>query len=123
MDKRALLARRGYFNMVHGVTIRAIAALSDSELGFRPQPGMRTPRDFVFHIYAQERLLAEAGQRGQMTMEMANGSNPEDPANAAAVAALATVNDAVAFAKAQHDAAERIYQSLSDEQIARTVES
>jgi uncharacterized damage-inducible protein DinB len=123
MDKRELLARRGYFNMVHGVTVRAIEALGDSDLAFRPQSGMRTPRELIFHIYAQERLLAEAGQRGQFTMEIANGSNPEDPANAAAVAALATVKDAVAFANAQHQAAESVYQALSDEQIARKIES
>src|SRR3954469_13148230 len=123
MDKRELLARRGYFDMVHGVTVRSIQALSDADLAFRPQAGMRTPRELIFHIYAQEKLLAEAGQLGQFTMEMANGSNPEDAANAAGPAAIATVGDAVGFAKTQHDAAERIYQSLSDEQIARTIES
>src|SRR5262247_2964270 len=119
MDKRELLVRRGYFDMVHGVTIRAIAALADAELGFRPHAAMRTPRELVFHIYAQERITAEAAQLGQFTMEMASSSNPEDPANAAAVAALATVGDAVAFANAQHQAAESIYQALSDEQVAR----
>jgi uncharacterized damage-inducible protein DinB len=123
MDKRELLARRGYFHMVHGVTVRAIEALSDSDLGFRPHAVMRTPRELIFHIYAQERLLAEAGQRGQFTMEMANGSNPEDPANAATVAALATVSDVVAFANAQHQAAEAIYQALSDDEVARKIES
>src|SRR5262245_1088083 len=123
MDKRELLARRGYFNMVHGVTIRAIAALGDADLNFRPHAGMRTPRELVFHIYAQEKLLADAAQRGQFTMEMANGSNPEDPANASALAALATVNDAVKFANAQHEAAESTYKALSEEQIAQPIES
>jgi uncharacterized damage-inducible protein DinB len=84
---------------------------------------MRTPRELIFHIYAQEKLLAETAQLGQFTMEMANGSNPEDAANAAAVAALATVTDAVAFANTQHQAAETIYQALSDEQVARKIES
>jgi len=123
MDKRELLARRVYFDMVHGVTVRAVQALSDAELAFRPQAGMRTPRELIFHVYAQEKLLAEAAQRGQMTMEMANRSNPEDPANAAAVAALATVSDAVAYANAQHQAADAIYKSLSDEQVTQRIES
>jgi uncharacterized damage-inducible protein DinB len=123
MNRQSLLSRRDYFNMVHGVTIRAIAALSDSELGFRPQPGMRTPRELIFHIYAQEQLLAEAARAGQFTMEMANGSNPEDQANAAALNALATVEDAVAYANQCHQAAEDIYRSLSDEEIARSIES
>jgi uncharacterized damage-inducible protein DinB len=123
MNKQGLLARRDYFNMVHGVTIRAIAALGDADLDFRPHAGMRTPRELIFHIYGQEKLLAEAARGGQFTMEMANGSNPEDPANAAALAALATVSDAVAYANAQHEAAENIYRALSDEQVARPIES
>src|SRR5262245_17250683 len=123
MDKRELLARRAYFDMVHGVTVRAIETLTDSDLGFRPQPGMRTARELIFHVYAQEQLLAEAAQLGRFTLEMANGSNPEDPADAAALAGLATVKDATAFAHAQHQAAGSTYQALSDEQVARTIES
>src|SRR5262245_37137092 len=123
MDKRELLARRAYFNMVHGVTVRAIEALTDSDLAFRPQSGTRTPRELIFHIYAQEKILADAAQLGQFTMEMANGSNPEDPANAAALAGLATVRDVVAFAGSQHQAAERVYEALSDEQVVRKIES
>src|SRR5215467_13488085 len=123
MDKRELLARRAYFDMVHGVTVRAIQALSDSDLAFRPQSGMRTPRELIFHIYAQEKMLADAARLGKFTMEMANGSNPEDPANAPAVARLAAVSDAVAFANTQHQAANGVYESLSEEQVARTIES
>ena len=123
MNKQELAGRRDYFNLVHGVTIRAIAALGDSDLDFRPQPGMRTPRELIFHIYGQEKLLAEAAQLGQFTMEMANGSNPEDPSNAAALAALTTVGDTVAFANACHQAAEGVFRALSDEQVARPIES
>jgi len=123
MDKQQLLHRRDYFNLVHGVTVRAIAALGNSDLDFRPQPGMRTPRELIFHIYAQEKFLAEAARLGQFTMELANGSNPEDPANAAALAALRTVSDAVAFANACHQAAEGVFRTLSEEQIARPIES
>jgi uncharacterized damage-inducible protein DinB len=32
MNKQELLARRDYFNMVHGVTVRAIGAFTDEEL-------------------------------------------------------------------------------------------
>jgi uncharacterized damage-inducible protein DinB len=56
-------------------------------------------------------------------MEAANGSNPEDPANAPAVAALATVKAAVAFANSCHDAAEEIFRAMSDADVARPVES
>jgi uncharacterized damage-inducible protein DinB len=123
MNKQELLARRDYFNLVHGVTVRAIGVFSDTELDFRPKAGMRTPRELVFHVYAQERALAEAAQLGQFTMEMANRSNPEEPSLAATISALRTVSDVRAYATACHEAAERIFRSLSDEEIRRQIAS
>jgi uncharacterized damage-inducible protein DinB len=123
MTREQLLARRDYLSMVHGVTIRAIAALTDQDLDFRPMARMRTPRELVFHIYAQDRLIAEAVRDGRFTMEAANGSNPEDSANASAVAGLSTVKDAVEYANRCHETAEEIYRSMSDEDVARPVES
>ena len=123
MDKKELLARREYFNMVHGVTMRAIGSFADGELDFRPKPGMRNPRELIFHIYSQEKLLAQAAERGQFTLEMANASNPEDQSAAAGLAALTTVSAAQAFADACHQAAETIYRALPEEQIARPIES
>jgi uncharacterized damage-inducible protein DinB len=123
MNRTELLARRDYFNLVHGVTVRAISAFTDEELDFRPRPGMRTPRELIFHIYAQERLLAEAAQTGRFTMAAANGSNPEDAANGAALNALATLTDARAYAEACHQAADAIFRAMSDDDIARPVES
>src|ERR1700730_554226 len=103
MTKQDLLARSDYFNMVHGVTVRAIGAFTDEELDFRPRPAMRTPRELIFHIYAQEKLLAEAAQQGSFTMEAASRSNPEE-ASASALNALGTVRDARAYADACHQA-------------------
>jgi uncharacterized damage-inducible protein DinB len=123
MTRDQLLARRDYFNMVHGVTVRAIATLADQDLDFRPRARLRTPRELIFHIYAQEKLIAEAARDGRFTIEAAKGSNPEDPSNASAVAALATVRDAVTFANDCHDAAEAIFRSMSDDDLARLVES
>ena len=123
MTRELLLARLDYLTMVHGVTIRAIATLTDQDLDFRPRARSRTPRELIFHIYAQEKLTAEAARAGRFTMEAANGSNPEDPANAPAVAVLATVKDAVTFANDCHEAAEGIYRAMSDEDVARPVES
>jgi uncharacterized damage-inducible protein DinB len=123
MTRELLLARLEYFSMVHAVTIRAIAAFSDPDLDFRPTPRVRTPRELVFHIYAQEKLTAEAVRAGRFTTDAFNGSNPEEPANAAAVAALTTVKEAVAFAVGCHEVAETIFSSLSDDDVARPVES
>ena len=77
MSKSELLAKLEYFKMVHGVTLRAIATFGDEDLEFRPQPTMRTPKELIFHIYTQEKILAEAAQQGQFTAEAANRSNPE----------------------------------------------
>jgi uncharacterized damage-inducible protein DinB len=123
MNKQELMARREYFNLVHGVTMRAISAFTDDELDFRPQPGMRTPRELIFHICSQEKVLAEAVQHGRFTLEMANGSNPEDPSNAAELNALGTVGDALAYANRCHRTAEEIFGSMSELEIARPLES
>jgi uncharacterized damage-inducible protein DinB len=123
MNKQELLERRDYFNMVHGVTRRAIAALADHELEFRPQPGMRSPRELIFHIYTQEQLLAEAARRGRFTSEMAGGSNPEDPSTAAALSRLRTIPDVLTYVDECHQAAEQTFRSMSEADVARPVES
>lgn len=123
MNKQELLARCDYFNMVHGVTVRAIGAFTDGELDVRPQPAMRTPRELIFHIYSQEKLLAEAAQEGRFTMEAASRSNPEDEAGASALNALRTVGDALAYAEACHQTALKIFKTMSEDDVNRPVES
>ncbi len=123
MNRQEFLAQRDYINMVHGVTVRAIGAFSDDELDFRPRPGMRTPRELIFHVYRQAQLTAEAAQSGQFTMEAMNGSNPEDPVAAADAKRLVTVDDVRAFAEGCHETAEKIAQALSEDDINRSVES
>ena len=123
MNRQQLLERRGYFNMVHGVTRRAVAAFADDELDFRPRPGMRSPRELVFHIYTQEQLLAEAARQGRFTPELATGSTPEDPSAAAALNNLRTVADLLAYVDQCHRAAEQIFGAMSDDDVARPVES
>lgn len=123
MTRQQPLARRDAFNLEHGITVRAIAVFGDQDLDFRPRPGMRTPRELVFHIYAQEKALAEAAVQGRFTPEHANRSNPEDPSTAADLAKLGTVADAVAYANACHQAAENIFRAMSEEDVARRIES
>src|SRR5262245_6405457 len=123
MNRQEFLARRDYINMVHGVTVRAIAAFSDDQLDFRPRPDMRTPRELIFHVYSQEKISAEAAQSGRMTMEAANRVNPEDAAAASELKGLTTVDDVRAFAERCHQAAETIARTLSEDEINRPVES
>ncbi len=123
MNKQELLAKRDYFNLVHGVTRRSIGAFADGELDFRPRPGMRSPRELIFHIYTQEQVTAEAAALGQFTLEAANRSNPEDPSAASALATLGTVKEALAYAEACHAAAEAIFRSMPEGDLVRPVES
>src|SRR5215467_4266807 len=105
MTKSEFLAKLEYFKMVHGVTLRVIGAFADSDLDFRPQAGMRTPKELVFHIYTQQKILAEGAQQGKLTEESAKRVDPENAAVADDLRALATVNDLQAYAKACHEAA------------------
>ena len=123
MTKQGFLAQLEYFNMVHGVTVRAIGTLTDEELDFRPRPAMRTPRELIFHIYTQEKVMAEAARQGRLTMEEANRGNPEAEANTVVLQALVTVNDARKYAEACHQAAADTFKAMSEEDLSRPVES
>src|SRR6267378_6593744 len=123
MNRSDVMAKLEYFNMVHGVTLRAIATLRDEDLDFRPRPNMRSPRELIFHIYTQEKILASAGRLGRFTAEAASSSNPEDKAAALELKALATVEDLRAYAEACHRQAENILNAMSEEDMVRPVES
>jgi uncharacterized damage-inducible protein DinB len=123
MTKADLAAKLEYLNLVHGVTLKAIAALDDRDLDFRPQPAMRSPKELIFHIYAQEKLLAEAAREGRFTPEAASGSSPEDQAATADLGTLTSVSDLQRYAMSCHQAAQGILGAMSDEDLARPVES
>src|SRR5437762_10915590 len=71
----------------------------------------------------QEKLLAEAAQQGRFTLEAANRANPEDEAGTTALRTLVTVSDMQTYAQACHQAAEDIFRAMSEEEVARPVES
>ena len=123
MNKSDVLAKLEYFNMVHGVTLRAITTLADEDLDFRPRPNMRSPKELIFHTYTQEKILADAVRFGRFTAEAASRSNPEDKAVAAELKTLATVEDLRSYAEACHRQAESILNAMSEEDLLRPVES
>ncbi|MBI2686620.1 MAG: DinB family protein [Acidobacteria bacterium] len=123
MDQQTFSTLCKYFNMVHGVTIRAIDAFTDGELDFRPKPNMRTPRELIFHVYSQEKILAEAVQQGRCSAEAAGRSNPEEEAGKAEVQALVTVNDLRTYAQSCHQTAQSIFSSMPESQLNQPVES
>src|SRR5215471_3562741 len=113
MTKTDFLAKLEYFDMVHGVTVRAIGTLSDNDLEFRPRPTVRTAKELIFHIYYQEKIIAEAAAR----------SSPEVESVAQEVKTLSTVKDVQAYADSCHRAAQEILRGMSEEDILRRVES
>src|SRR5262245_49688192 len=123
MKHAALVAHRNYFRMVHAVTVRAIGTLADEDLDFRPREGMRSPRELVFHIYAQEQIIADAITGGRYTAEAARASNPEDELAAPVLARLRTVADLQEWARASHAAADRVADAMDDETLARPLPS
>src|SRR5215472_14524178 len=118
MDKQTFSTLCKYFNMVHSVTVRAIDSFADRELDFRPKPEMRTPRELIFHVYSQEKILAEAAQHGQFTAEAASRSSPEEKAGAAELQALVTVDDLRTYAQACHNTAQNIFSRMSEAQLS-----
>ena len=123
MDRQTFSVLCEYFGMVHGITVRAIGAFTDPDLEFRPRPEMRTARELIFHIYSQEKILAEAAREGQFTAEAAMRSSPEEPAGVAEVQTLVTVNDLTNYAQQCHQAVQDIFSGMSEAELNRSVES
>jgi len=115
MDKQTLLQKYGYFDMVHGVTLKAIAQFSDSQLDFRPTPETRTVKELVGHIFASERVTAETLLTGKLTQEEA------DAAEAEAVK-FNTTAELVDWARDCHQQAKSKIEQATEEQIAGNIE-
>lgn len=122
MNKQALLGQRGYFQMVHGVTLKLMENFGDDGLDFRPQPDMRSARELFVHIYAMEKVNAEHLRRNKVSQEEENIAIPETEAGKALVAEIKTVAQLQAFASAAHQAMDDLLASLSDEELQQTVE-
>lgn len=123
MNKEAFLTQRQYFDMVHGVTLRAIGVLSDEDLEFCPKDGMRTTKAILFHMYTVEKILAEAVRRGELLDEGSKAYTPEDEIGAAAAAKIGTVDEMQQYAQRCHDAASDALADITDAELSRTVRS
>lgn len=123
MDKHALSGQREYFRMVHGVTLRLVGSFSDSDLDFRPQPGMRSVRDLILHIYGAEKAMCEGVVAGRITVEEENKGLPESEEAKPVIATLKSVADAQEYARRCHQAADNALAAVTDEQLASPVES
>ena len=123
MNIEAFRAHRQYFEMVHGVTFKAIGLLADQDLDFRPKENMRSVRELLFHIYAVEKFLAQAVQSGELTESATHEYEPEDEVGAAAAAEISTVGDMQHFATTCHEAAADALSGITETELARNVKS
>jgi uncharacterized damage-inducible protein DinB len=116
VNKKTLSGLYGYFNLVHGVTLKAIGAFSDEELDFRPKPEMRSVKELIHHIYASEKTLASGALNGKVTAE-AEAAEQEKLAGITSVAA------AQDYARNCHEAAAKALDAITDEGLAASVDS
>jgi uncharacterized damage-inducible protein DinB len=123
MNKQSLLGIRQYFDMVHGITLRAIGTFSNEDLDFRPQPGMRSPRELIYHIYAMEKEIATGVRTGKITQETENVAIPESEAASASLANLDTIAKLQEYASACHKLGNDAAAEISEEELARIVEA
>jgi uncharacterized damage-inducible protein DinB len=123
MNKQALLGQREYFKMVHGVTLRLIGTFSDKDLDYRPQPSARSVRDLILHIYGMQRTFGEGIKQGKLTDEVENKAVPETEAGKVVAATLKTVADCQKYARECHRAGDDALAPLTDEDLARQLES
>ena len=123
MDKQALLGQRGYFQMVHGVTLRLMENFGDDGLDFRPQPDMRSARELFVHFYGMEKVWAEHLPSGKISQEAENTCIPETEAGKAYAAQFRTVAQLQAFARAAHQALDERLAATEPEDLPKNIET
>jgi uncharacterized damage-inducible protein DinB len=123
MNKQALLGQREYFKMVHGVRLRLIGTFSDKDLDYRPKPETRSVRDLILHIYGNEKAFGEGIKQGKLSNEVMNRALPESEEGKTVAATLKTVADCQKYAREYHQACDDALAPLTDEDLARQIES
>jgi uncharacterized damage-inducible protein DinB len=120
MNKHMLQGKWQYFDLVHDVTLRAMRAFSDQDLDFRPTPQVRSVRELIFHLYAQEKALAE-GVRDGFAKELEESVVPETAAGKQQLPKVSTLQKATEFARSCREASKKVLADLTDEDLARMV--
>lgn len=123
MNKEALLAQYGYFNMVHGVTLKLIGTLADEDLHYRPRPDMRSVGDLILHTYGMLRSFAVGVAQGELPASVENANIPETPEGKEAMSQLKTVADCQRFAETCFQEIQAALAAASAEQLAAQVKS
>ena len=114
MKKAQLTDMFKQFDLVHGVTYRAIAQLRDHELDARPVKEMRSVRELIAHIFGQEKAHARAVVTGKLTKAASQRAEAEGMKKKSAKALLA-------WARQCHRQATADARRVTDRHLARTV--
>jgi uncharacterized damage-inducible protein DinB len=123
MFKEMITGQRGYFQMVHGVTLKLISAFGDADLDFRPNASTRSVRELILHIYGIEKSLLEGVKAGRVSKETEDAAIPEKPEAAPLLAGMKTVDAALAYARKYHEEADSAFADITEEHLAAQVES
>ena len=113
MLKKSIEAQFGYLDMVHTVTKKAVAAIPEDKLDFRPTPAMRSAKEIVLHIYGGTKAMADSA----LSLEMPEAAYKaaEDASNAPNKAALLDYMDAC------QKRLNEVVSGLTEEDLQKTV--
>jgi len=103
--------------------LRLIGTFSDKDLDYRPQPGTRSVRDLILHIYGMQRTFGEGIKQGKLTAEIENKCIPETAEGQAVAATLKTVANCQKYARECHQAGDEALAATTDEILAGQLES
>jgi uncharacterized damage-inducible protein DinB len=111
MNRQALEAMWDQFRQVHGVTIRAIQLIPDSQIDATPVRNMRSARELVDHICSYLAAIPQAVVRGRIT---AADVEPQ-------LARLDTAKDMVKYARECFARADEAVSRITDADLERMV--
>lgn len=113
MEKKDVLGMLDYFDKVHRVTLKAIKLIPAKKLNFKPCPEVMSIKDLVFHIYANEKVCAQAAKKGFISEEDYRKECKE----------FRSVMSLITYAKRVHQNTKRIAKSLTNRQLKKKVKA
>jgi uncharacterized damage-inducible protein DinB len=111
MNQQTHLALWDQMRMRHGITLRVLEQIPADQLASHPIAGMRTPIELVVHMYAGVKVFSESVLAG--TVAEFNEK--------AAVAAITTKAQLLAFVNDAWAAGDKAAQAVSEAQLAGIV--
>jgi len=112
MDKKQILSLWSRLDETQAVTHKAIAAIPEGRLNWKPCPQVRTVKELVRHIYAWERLWARAAKSGGLTQKDAEKEERTE---------FKEPRELIAYARKVHREATGIVKKLAERDLKRKV--